>query len=503
MGLSGRKTKQRIGADPRNLTWANDASKFGSAYLEKFGWASGSGLGVSGEGRTKHISVYQKLDMLGIGADHKNNQDGTAWKQGRDFENLLQRLNAGAGQEEGAADVPKIGGFVRPSALSEESGQEVEVPEEKEQEEPRKSKKRKHGEKGDDDGDEGSQGRRKKKKDKKDKKTKAKERESTGEESKKEKKQRQREASKDETSASGESNGSVNAVSEATTPANARVVAPRPMRAHRARHIAMKGLASKSSTAIAEILGVSSSSAATPSLTDSPEPSASSTALDTPASAPAASSASLKMQDLTTSSKSVMDYFREKLAAKSNRASESSTPAVAETPASDDYDDRPRGGLGLGASRLRVEVAGVEDYDDRPRGGLGSSMLAASLATMSFVRSTSEVVPARTIDSERPLVSDAGGSAAKRQSKKRKHKEDEDGDPNGARPGSEAVLLSSAVENKKKKKNSSASDDADIQGQEGRKVKRRKKAADGVEDVAVSEEKSKRRRKKNEAEDAS
>ena len=28
MGLSERKTKQRLGADPRNLTWANGTSVF-------------------------------------------------------------------------------------------------------------------------------------------------------------------------------------------------------------------------------------------------------------------------------------------------------------------------------------------------------------------------------------------------------------------------------------------------------------------------------------------
>lgn len=193
MGLAGRKTKQRIGHDPRNLTWANgtspyppipflpvshraDANKFGTAYLEKFGWASGSGLGAGGEGRTKHISVYQKLDMLGIGADHKNSQDGTAWKQGKDFENLLRRLNAGGAGEEDAADVPKIDGFVKPTAEAEE---EAEVAEEGQgEQESRKSKKRKRSKDDDDDGEareEGEAERRQRKKEKKARKAKEKE----------------------------------------------------------------------------------------------------------------------------------------------------------------------------------------------------------------------------------------------------------------------------------------------------------------------------------------
>lgn len=110
MGLSGRKIKQRIPADPRNLAWADgmliarqtvisiikrkkDAAKFGTSYLSKFGWDSSKGLGASGDGRMSHVKVSQKLDMLGIGAAHRNDSDGIAWKQNKDFENLLKRLN--------------------------------------------------------------------------------------------------------------------------------------------------------------------------------------------------------------------------------------------------------------------------------------------------------------------------------------------------------------------------------------------------------------------------
>ncbi|KAL6306533.1 hypothetical protein BKA93DRAFT_145717 [Sparassis latifolia] len=143
MGLSGRKNKQRIPADPRNLSWANDANKFGTSYLQKFGWDPSSGLGASGEGRTRHISVHQKLDMLGIGADHRNSQDGTAWKQGRDFENLLRRLNEAAGKEVDAGEVEaeamKVDGFVRPASseetvirVEEEMEMDIEVSEKKE-----------------------------------------------------------------------------------------------------------------------------------------------------------------------------------------------------------------------------------------------------------------------------------------------------------------------------------------------------------------------------------
>lgn len=113
MGLSGRKTKQRIPDDPRNLCWADgngvlialifllgnlfssliDAARFGSNYLAKFGWDGSTGLGAAGDGRKSHIKVSHKLDLLGIGAAQQEDPDGIAWKQNKDFERLLQRLN--------------------------------------------------------------------------------------------------------------------------------------------------------------------------------------------------------------------------------------------------------------------------------------------------------------------------------------------------------------------------------------------------------------------------
>ncbi len=70
-----------------------DAARFGSNYLAKFGWDCSKGLGASGEGMTSHIKVSHKLDMLGIGAAHQRDPNGIAWKQNKDFENLLKRLN--------------------------------------------------------------------------------------------------------------------------------------------------------------------------------------------------------------------------------------------------------------------------------------------------------------------------------------------------------------------------------------------------------------------------
>jgi len=78
------------------LMLETDAAKFGTNYLSKFGWDASKGLGVEGDGRTSHIKVSHKLDMLGIGAAHQMDPNGIAWKQNKDFENLLKRLNDAA-----------------------------------------------------------------------------------------------------------------------------------------------------------------------------------------------------------------------------------------------------------------------------------------------------------------------------------------------------------------------------------------------------------------------
>ena len=84
-----------------------DASRFGQSYLEKFGWDASKGLGASGEGRTNAIKASQKLDMLGIGMRHQKDVDGgIAWRQNRDFEDLLRRLNEGPETTDSTGPLP-------------------------------------------------------------------------------------------------------------------------------------------------------------------------------------------------------------------------------------------------------------------------------------------------------------------------------------------------------------------------------------------------------------
>ncbi|KAL1930302.1 hypothetical protein VTP01DRAFT_1456 [Rhizomucor pusillus] len=92
MGLAENKIKQRLSADPNNLAWSNDQSKFGFRMLMKMGWAPGKGLGVNEDGGQHHIKIKLKDDNLGLGAK-KNQSDN--WLGNTDaFSQLLANLNS-------------------------------------------------------------------------------------------------------------------------------------------------------------------------------------------------------------------------------------------------------------------------------------------------------------------------------------------------------------------------------------------------------------------------
>ena len=78
---------------------------------------------MAGDGRTSHIKVSHKLDMLGIGAANMHDPNGIAWKQNNDFENLLRRLNEVADGKEEEDVGTNVEGFIS-------QGKGGEVPEE-------------------------------------------------------------------------------------------------------------------------------------------------------------------------------------------------------------------------------------------------------------------------------------------------------------------------------------------------------------------------------------
>ncbi|KAI7876621.1 G-patch-domain-containing protein [Lichtheimia hyalospora FSU 10163] len=145
MGLAGVKQKQRISADPNNLTWSNDQSKFGFRMLQKMGWAPGKGLGVNEDGNQEHVKIRLKEDNLGLGANKKTSDN---WLDNTDsFSRLLADLNA---RTESASATP-----------------EPESDEQQQQDDEKSSKKRKRSSSFEDDNDKSE--KKKKKKDKKDK----------------------------------------------------------------------------------------------------------------------------------------------------------------------------------------------------------------------------------------------------------------------------------------------------------------------------------------------
>ena len=62
--------------------------------------------------------MHHKLDLLGIGAQHTEDPDGIAWRQNRDFENLLKRLNSSTDDPvEDGVNPPFIDGFRSASVI--------------------------------------------------------------------------------------------------------------------------------------------------------------------------------------------------------------------------------------------------------------------------------------------------------------------------------------------------------------------------------------------------
>jgi len=316
----------------------------------------------------------------------------------------------------------------------------------------------------------------------------------------------------------------------AAEPSRSAAVVARPVRAHRARFLASKRLAFKDSAAIDEILGISRSATATPY----PDTSIPTTPLDTTSSTPTHDPSSteqeLELQHLTTSSKSVMDYFKEKLLAKSSSRTPLTT--VASTPRDDgevDYDDRPRGGLGPGSGRaggIGSSTLRSEETDESGRIGLDmfsrlSTMFTASnLQTAATVEEAMEVgalTPEVQADEERNSRSEKKrkkkkkGSEDLRETDERKKKKSEK--PKGCDDEDVPIEAQEAeVKGKKSKKGkertvetTEASEDvtADVQmeaepaeAQESKKDKREKKSRRRAEERAILVEKPTAKKKK-------
>jgi len=256
MGLSARKTKQRIGADPRNLTWSDDSSKFGAKYLKSLGWTSGTGLGASGEGRVCNLKIHQKLDLLGIGGNRRApGGDEAGWKGGREFEGLLARLNQARNGDADGNDSAPIA--IEEARIVTVVGQHTAGVTKAESEDGRDfKKKRKRPTMDNDDENNAKETKRKRKEEKRLKKDKK----------KADKAVKKLKAAKNDSSESLKSAEPYMDTSKSHASATSTNSKPISLfRAHRARHLASKRMAAVSTTSMNEILGISSSMAASDS----------------------------------------------------------------------------------------------------------------------------------------------------------------------------------------------------------------------------------------------
>ena len=112
-GMHGSKilTPERIGNDPRNLSWSGDTSRFSYKHMTALGWNDSKGLGSGGDGNPNHIAVIRKIDNGGIGMARAmkegNDNAAGAGQAGRGLEDVLKRLAASASASPSPSPAPE------------------------------------------------------------------------------------------------------------------------------------------------------------------------------------------------------------------------------------------------------------------------------------------------------------------------------------------------------------------------------------------------------------
>lgn len=288
--------------------------------------------------------------MLGIGAAHQKDANGIAWKQNKDFESLLKRLNETAVQ----------------NTSGETGDEEIGV---------------------DVDGD--KQKKRKRKGNGEDRSERMKTRKESKDHEESENLVTQPLAIQwDEVIEGKATSAGVNKPVKSLPRHRAYVPNPSALsclllmnlHSHRARAIAAKNISSKSSAHISEILGVA------PTASTSSRDLAGETSERKLTSTNDAEG--LEISKITTSTKSLADYFNEKLNARSRvfKPTDSATPSPSSNDTGDkDSYDAPR--MGLGSTHLRIEVHSEARVEE---GALGLSKFS-SLSPSSFLAATSSL----------------------------------------------------------------------------------------------------------------
>ncbi len=102
-------TAERIGLDPRNLSWSEDKNRFSVQHMANLGWKENTGLGKDQSGNANHIAVVRKADNGGIGMlrMRKEGQElsAGAGQAGAGLEDVLKRLAERKSQSASATPV--------------------------------------------------------------------------------------------------------------------------------------------------------------------------------------------------------------------------------------------------------------------------------------------------------------------------------------------------------------------------------------------------------------
>ena len=234
-------------------------------------------------------------------------------------------------------------------------------------------------------------------------------------------------------------------------------------------------MASRSSTAVNEILGVSGASTpssypASGSATPYPPDSALTSRLDTPVPE--------TDQELTTSTKSVADYFKEKLAARALARSTTASSSL-NTPsplAPKDEEDAPRAGLGSRSSAFA-------DYSEDARPGLGSSMKFGSLmGGLGFAKASSSETSSNPVEAKAEVPTKMNEEAIieedttkKKKKKSSKNKEKETADEASSLSESNTLEISKEASTKEDASTGKKEDDKEQRRKEKEERKARKK----------------------------
>ncbi|KAF8995516.1 hypothetical protein BDQ17DRAFT_1365716 [Cyathus striatus] len=217
----------------------------------------------------------------------------------------------------------------------------------------------------------------------------------------------------------------------------------------------------------------------------------------------------MQMDKITTSTKSVADYFKEKLLSKSSSRSGYSTPTLSVVKECE-VDYVPRGGLG--SSRVRFEVQEMTEVDTK-RTGLGlpkfSCLMSSSLPAAASSITAEPVSDIRQSLSEESILIPARNSleddesdriAKKKETKERKEKRKE------KKKEKEGEIVKDKREEEKKERRPKIKDGesrskkskVDVKNGDEELESRRSSPRDTEKTSAAANEKAERRRQKQE-----